>query len=211
MKALRVPILGILGKVIVNWDAKKQKMAIFGLKIYYLPITQKLLNVQSWNLDTMPMLINALCKPSLGAPGDVINTLQAKNGQIVDNFESIYFSKYQFCRKIVCNYWAHYQPPFFDYARLPQLEYYFSCFASFFLLFLFSSAAIYSTFKPLKVLYSEFEQLKITGRILMRLKSGVPDWGDSLQSSTPKFWTFRPLERNESNFRNRLILKINWT
>ena len=48
---------------------------------------------------------------------------------------------------------------------------------SYFFIFLFSSAAIYSTFKPLKVLYSEFEQLKVTGRILMRLKSGVPDWG----------------------------------
>ena len=36
MKAACVPILGILGPVIVNWDTKKkrEKMAIFALKSY---------------------------------------------------------------------------------------------------------------------------------------------------------------------------------
>ena len=45
----KLPILRILGHVIVNWDTKKHKMAIFGLKIYYTIhfITQKPLDVKA--------------------------------------------------------------------------------------------------------------------------------------------------------------------
>ena len=34
IKSLNVPILGIMGHVIMNWDTKKYKTAIFGLRIY---------------------------------------------------------------------------------------------------------------------------------------------------------------------------------
>ena len=44
----------------------------------------------------------------------------------------------------------------FGNVRLPQPEYYLSCFVSFFLLF-FSFSAHVSTFKPLNALYSKFE------------------------------------------------------
>ena len=42
------------------------------------------------------MLINALCKPSLGAPGHVTKILQAENGQKVDEFETIYLGNYRY-------------------------------------------------------------------------------------------------------------------
>ena len=52
----------------------------------------------------------------------------------------------------------------FGYVRLPQLKYYFSCFASFFLFFFLLPL---STSKPLNVLYnvlySKFERLNMSG------------------------------------------------
>ena len=44
----------------------------------------------------MWVLMNALCKPSLGAPGRVTKILQAKNGQEVDDFGPIYLGNYQY-------------------------------------------------------------------------------------------------------------------
>ena len=59
---------------------------------------------------------------------------------------------------------------------LPQLKNYFSCFASFFVLFFvfFLFLLPLSTFKPINALYSKFEQLKISRRTSVGLKSGVP-------------------------------------
>ena len=68
----------------------------------------------------------------------------------------------------------------FGYVRLPQLEYYFSSFASFFLLFLFYFFMPLSSFKPLNALHSKFKRLKISGRTYERQKSGVPCWADTL-------------------------------
>ena len=45
------------------------------------PITQKPLYLQNWNLDTMWVLMIALCKPSLGAPSHVTKILQTENLQ----------------------------------------------------------------------------------------------------------------------------------
>ena len=42
------------------------------------------------------MLINALRKPSLGAPGHVTKILQAKSGKEVDDFEPIYLGNYHY-------------------------------------------------------------------------------------------------------------------
>ena len=61
-----------------------------------------------------------------------------------------------------------------DYVCLPQLEYNFSCFASFFF-FIFLAL---STFKQLNALYAKFERLKTSGRTFLRQKSGVPVWGE---------------------------------
>ena len=42
------------------------------------------------------MLMNALFKSSLGAPGLVTKILQAENGQKVDKFEPIYLGNNQY-------------------------------------------------------------------------------------------------------------------
>ena len=74
----------------------------------------------------------------------------------------------------------------FGYVRLPQLEYNFSSFFLLFLLFLLQL----STFKPVYTLYSKFEQLKISGRTNVGLKSGVLGRGiPSIASS--KILTFQ--------------------
>ena len=86
----------------------------------------------------------------------------------------------------------------FGYVHLPQLEYYFSFFPFFFFILLLRL----STFKPLYVLYLKFERLKISGRTSTRLKLGVPGWGNPPRTGPPKFWTFKPLKLDESNFQN---------
>ena len=42
----------------------------------------------------MRVLMNALCKPSVRAPGHVTKILKAKNRQKVDDFEPIYLGNY---------------------------------------------------------------------------------------------------------------------
>ena len=72
-------------------------------------------------------------------------------------------------------------------------------FSHFFFLFL----PVLSTFRPLNALYSNFEWLKISGRTSVRLKSRVPGWGNSTQPGNQKFWTFKLLQPDGSNFRNK--------
>ena len=70
----------------------------------------------------MWVLMNALCKLSLGAPGHVIKILQAKNGQKVNEFESIITDideKWFVIFEHTINHLL------FNYIRLPQLKYYF--------------------------------------------------------------------------------------
>ena len=71
----------------------------------------------------------------------------------------------------------------FWYVRLPQPEYYFSSFFSFFLLFLLQL----STFKPLNALYLKFEGLETSRRASAGMKSGVPGWEHPPQSGPLKF------------------------
>ena len=104
--------------------------------------------MHSWNLYTMWAIINASCKPSLGALGHVTKMLQAENEQKVDNLELIYLGKHQFLWNMICGFWTRYQPPFFWLSLFTQLKY---CFVLFlflffffcFFFFFFSSHAIY--------------------------------------------------------------------
>ena len=48
----------------------------------------------------MWVLINALCKRSLGTYGLLIKILQAENGQKVDEFEPIYFGNYRYLLRV---------------------------------------------------------------------------------------------------------------
>ena len=93
----------------------------------------------------------------------------------------------------------------FIYVCLPQPEYYF--FSFFLLFFLFFFLLRLSTFKPLNAVYSKFEQLKISGRIRVGLKSGVPGWGDPLQSVSQKFWNFKPLQTRWIKFSKWVNIK----
>ena len=65
--------------------------------------------------------------------------LQAEILQKVEEFQPIYLSNYRYWWKMVCDFWTLYQSTFFDYVRSHQLKHFFF----FFLLFSFSSHAIY--------------------------------------------------------------------
>ena len=94
----------------------------------------------------MWVLINALCKPSLGVPGHVTKILLAKNGQKVDDFESIYLVITDFDEKWFVIFEYTINCLLFNYVRLSQLEYYFSFFfffLTYLFLFSYSSPAIY--------------------------------------------------------------------
>ena len=70
MKASYVPIFGILDHVNVNGEPKNRKNGNFWVeKSINSLITQKPLDVQSWNLDTTWMLIKAYRESSFGVPG----------------------------------------------------------------------------------------------------------------------------------------------
>ena len=187
MIASCVPILANLGHIIVNWDTKNIKNPKFlTWKVIKLLIIPKQFDVQTWNLYTMCVLMNALCKPSLGAPSCVIKIVQPKSGQKVDNFKLIYLNNFRYWWKIVCDFWAHYQLSFFWLRSFTPTWYYFF---SFFLLFFFFIIIILrqSTFKPLNALHLKFERLKISGRTSARMKLGVPGWGISLKSALQSF------------------------
>ena len=78
---------------------KIKKTTIFGLESYHMQI---------WNLGAMWVLMNALCKPSLGAPDHITKILQAENGQKVKEFEPIYLGTvitYRYWSKIWNGLW----------------------------------------------------------------------------------------------------------
>ena len=83
----------------------------------------------------MWVLMNDLCKPGLEGPIHVTKMLQTKKEQKFDEFEPLYLSNPGMYEKwfVVFEYTINHLS--FDYVCLPQLEYYFSCFASFFSLF----------------------------------------------------------------------------
>ena len=86
MKTLCVPILGIAGQVIVNYDTKNRKQQFFARKLL---IRLYLENYSTYKAEIRTqcgtwVLMNALYELSLGAPGNRTEILQAENGQKVD-------------------------------------------------------------------------------------------------------------------------------
>ena len=75
---------------------KTEKMRLLAWKFINSLITQKLLGVHGLNSHAMWVIINGLCKPSLGKPGLVTKMLQAEKGQKVDDFELKYLGNYRF-------------------------------------------------------------------------------------------------------------------
>ena len=138
-----------------------------------------------------------------GVPGFVTKISQAKSGQKVDDFEPIYLGNYWYWWKMVCDFWAHYQLLFFWLCSCTPTWILFFFFFSFFLLFFlfyYSSPAIY--FEAAKRTVFKVWRLKISGGTSARVKLGVPGWGIALKRVLQKFWTFKALELDESNFRN---------
>ena len=85
-----------------EWKQKDiQKRRFLAWKFINSPIIQKPLDVLSWKLDTKWVLMNALWKPSLGAPGHVTRISQAENGQKVDENEPIYLDNYWYWWKMI--------------------------------------------------------------------------------------------------------------
>ena len=120
--------------------------------------------------------------------------LQAISGQKEDSFEPIHLGNYRYWWKMVCDFWAHYQLPFFWLC---------SFIATWILFFFFFLILLrLSTFEPLNTLYLKLEQLKISRWTSARMKLGVPGWGDPPQTGPPNFWTFKPLELDQWNFWN---------
>ena len=88
--------------------------------------------------------MNALCKPSLGAPGHVTKMLQAESGQKVDEFEPINLVITDIDKKWVVIFEYAINHLSFGYVRLPQLLNDFLVLHFLFLLFFsFSSAMMY--------------------------------------------------------------------
>ena len=156
--------------------------------------------MHNWNLATIRVLINDLYKRSLEALGHISKILQSKNGQKVDKLEPIYLGNYRYWRNRFVIFEHTINRISFGHDCLPLLENYF------FVSFLFGSFFLFlprlSTFILLNALYSKFERLKISGRIFVRPKLGVPDCGYPPQLGPPKLWTFKPLEPDGSNFWN---------
>ena len=128
---------GEASHVIVNWDTKQRQFLAW--KFINSPITRKPLVVQSWNLYTMWVLINGLCKPSLEAPGYVTKILRARKWtSLLTNINCI-SENTDFDMENDLGFLSTLSIAFlFVICSLtPNYEYYFSAFSSFFLLFFF--------------------------------------------------------------------------
>ena len=194
-----MPILVILDYAIVNWDTKntKKKTVIFGLKSYWIAYNSK---------TTWPAKLKS--GHNVGAYECFVQTefrgarLRDQNftGQkwaILKRYISVITSIDEKWFVIFEHTINHL---YLGYVCLSQLEYFFLLFSYFFFFFLILLRL--STFKLLNALYSKFKRLKISGRTSTRLKLGVPGWGVPPQTGPPKFWTFKPLKVDESNFWN---------
>ena len=138
-------------------------------------IIQKPLDMQSWNLDTLRVHMNAFCKPSLGRQVTWPKFYRPKIGKKLTSLNRYILIISDIDEKWFVVFEHSINHLSFGYVHLPQLKNYFSCFAFFFVFFLFLLPL--STFKQINALYSKFEQLKIWSRTSVGLKSGVPGWG----------------------------------
>ena len=121
----------------------------------------------------MWVLMNTFCKPSLGMPCHVTKILQAENGQKLRKFEPIYFdNNYRHWWNMVCDFWAHYQPPLFRLCSFTPTWIQVFLFCIFVLTFFF--LLLPSTFKLLNAVYSKSYWLILSRRIFVWQKSGVP-------------------------------------
>ena len=143
----------------------------------------------------MLVSLNALCKPSLGAPSYVTKILQAENGQKVDKVEQICLRNYRYWWKMVRDFWIHYQQTLLWLSSFTPTWKLFFLFCSFFLFLL-----PLSTFKRLNALYSKFEHWRYQGGLLLDWNRGF-NLGYLPQSGPPKFKLFNLLNWTHENFK----------
>ena len=146
---------------------------------------------------TMWVLINALCKPSLRAPGHVTKMLHAENGQKVDEFELIYLGNYRYWWKMVCGFWAHYQPPLVWLCSFTPTWKPFFLFCIFFLTFVFfsfSSSAFPLLLNRETHWVQSLSDWRYQGGLVNDWNQGCQVWRIPFNRVLQKFWTFKPLE-----------------
>ena len=77
----------------------------------------------------MWVLMNALCKPSLGVRDHATKILQAENVQKVNEFEPIYLDNYRYWCKMICDFLSTLSTTFllvmFVYPNLKTIFFYF--------------------------------------------------------------------------------------
>ena len=101
----------------------------------------------------MWVLINALCEPSLGVPGHVIEILRLKMGKKLTSLNQLFSvitdidEKYFMIFEHTINQFS------FGYVRLPPLKYFFLVLFLFSYFFIFLFLPMLSTFQPLNALY----------------------------------------------------------
>ena len=138
MNASCVPILGILGHVIVNWDTNKHKKIRFlAWKFINSPLTKKhlaytaelciqcgwLYMVHANRVWENPVTWPKCYRPKMGRKWRILNRYISVN----TDFDGKWFVIFEHTTSRLS----------FGYVRLPQPEYYFCSFLSFFLLFFF--------------------------------------------------------------------------
>ena len=75
-------------------DPKTDKKRLFLSRNFFISlVTEKMLNVESCNLDTTWVKVESVCVPSLRAPSHVTEISEAENGQKVVNFKVVYLGK----------------------------------------------------------------------------------------------------------------------
>ena len=173
MKASCVPILGILGHMIVNWDTKiRQFLAWQSMKTTWRAKLKCVHNVGAYECCMQTEFVGARSREQ-----NFTDRKWEKSWRIWTDTSPSFLILIE----MVCDFWAHYQPPFFWLCLFTSTWILFFLFYFFFLFLL-----MLFTFKLLYALYSKFERLKISGRTSVRVKSGLLGCGDSHQSGLPK-------------------------
>ena len=95
MKASFVPILGIVGHVIVNYNTKTiGRNGNFWLENLLVCLSLKTTSRAKLKFGHNMCSNGGFMHSELGVPGHVTAILKAENGQKVDEFKTIYLGKY---------------------------------------------------------------------------------------------------------------------
>ena len=177
---LCVPISGILGHVIVNWNINKHKKRRFlAWKLINSLIIPKPLDVQIWKFNTKWVLVS---KAARSRDPNFTSRKWSKIWRLWTNISRklriLMKNGLWFSSTLLITF----RFAVFVYANLNSI---FLVLVSFFWHFFFSR---YLLLKTINSLYSKFDRPKISRRTSVQLKLGVPGLGDPLN------WILQNLE-----------------